>query len=332
MRAELGALLLLAPLCTGCALGSLVKLATGQLEIVNTQVGLERAVVRERDPERRFLLAQVPAAKRFAEEALGLPAGKSYAGYFATEREGMTYVLTASERLQLRAYAWWFPIAGRVEYRSYRDAQEADDAAAELEARGYDTWVSPSRAYSTLGYFRDPISTTMLRDGLPGLIEVLFHELAHARLYVPGDTEWNEALATFVGELGAEQYFARASFAGTRWRNEMRERSARRRAVDDRVAHAYRALERLYASGRPRAQIEAQRLRVFEELTRAILRVRPNDEPAKWRMNNARLVHLGRYSANSERFVRMWRASRGSWTQFWRLAKADSARARARAR
>src|SRR5262245_36770207 len=140
----LAALLLLC----GCGLG---RLAEGQLNLINGQVRLDRAIARERDPERRMLLAEVPRIRRFAAESVGLFPGKSYTGYFETEQKGLTYVVTACERLRLEPYAWWFPIAGRVEYRSYWDEADAIEQARELEAEGYDTWISPSRAYSTLG-------------------------------------------------------------------------------------------------------------------------------------------------------------------------------------
>ncbi len=300
----------------------MAKLAGGQLELINGQRRLDRAIAAEQDPERRALLQAVPDAKRFAQEVLALPTGKSYTGYFATEREGMTYVLTASERTRLHAYAWWFPIVGTVEYRSYYDKREAEAAAAELEARDYDTWVSPSRAYSTLGFFRDPVTTTMMRDGLPSFVDVLFHELAHVRLYVPGHTEWNEALATFVGETGAEQYFARARFANSAWPAQMRKRAAQKHELDILIVGACDGLERLYASGQSRASIEQERTRVFAALERATRRLRPEADPRDWKMNNARLVHFRRYSAGSAQVVQLWQRSGRHWRTFWKLAEA----------
>ncbi|HEX2677674.1 MAG TPA: aminopeptidase [Polyangiales bacterium] len=308
-------------LLAGC---SLVELAGGQLAIIDDQRPLPRAIADERDPERRALLAEVPEARRYAEQVLALDAGKSYTGYYATEREGMTYVVTACERFRFEAYTWWFPIVGSVEYRSYAEAEEAEAAAAELEARGYDTWVAPSRAYSTLGFFRDPISTTMLRDSLPGLVEVIFHELAHVRLYVPGRTEWNEALATFVGETGAEQYFARARFRGTPWPAEMTERTRKKRELDVLVAGAYDDLARAYASGASPASLAAHRTRVFSALTRALTRLHPSHDRKHWAMNNARLMHLRRYSASADQFVKLWEQSGQRWRVFWQLVQAHA--------
>jgi predicted aminopeptidase len=315
----------LAILCSlvlcGCGIG---RLAGGQLELINGQVRLARAIERERDAERRMLLSEVPRILRFAAESVGLFPGKSYTGYFETEQKGLTYVVTACERLRLEPYTWWFPIAGRVEYRSYWEEEDAIDQARELGAQGYDTWISPSRAYSTLGFFRDPVITTMLRDGLPALVDVLIHELAHARLYVPGQTDWNEALASFVGERGAELYFTAARFQGTEFPEQVKARAQRKATFDALVAKAGARLEQLYASGISDADKLRQREQVFVQLQAAIVELFPAEQPDAWRMNNARIVHFLRYSANSGALERLWRDSAANFRRFWTLAEAYS--------
>jgi predicted aminopeptidase len=306
---------------SACSLGDLAR---GQLTLINGQVQLERAIAAEQDPERRVLLQEVPKIRSFAEQVVGLWAGKSYTGYYATDRKGLTFVVTASERLRLMPYSWWFPIAGKVEYRSYWDENDANAQAAELEARGYDTWISASRAYSTLGIFRDPVITTMLRDGLPALVEVLVHELSHAKLYVPGHTDWNEALASFVGERGAERYFEAPRFAGTPYPAEVRTRAERRARFDSMISAAGAQLEELYASAQPRELKLRERERVFAQLSAALQELAPKDDPETWRMNNARIVHFRRYSASNALLAELWRKSDQNFRRFWLLAEAYS--------
>ncbi|HKU39556.1 MAG TPA: aminopeptidase [Polyangiales bacterium] len=307
-----------AALLTACGIG---RLAGGQLALINGQVRLDRAIEREQDPERRRLLAEVPEIRRFAAESVGLFPGKSYTGYYETEAKGLTYVVTACERLRLEPYAWWFPVAGKVEYRSYWDEEDAIAEARDLEAQGYDTWISPSRAYSTLGFFRDPVITTMLRDGLPALVDVLVHELAHARLYVPGHTDWNESLASFVGERGAELYFQAQRFDGSPYREEVTARAQRKAVFDQLVATAGQRLEQLYASSRPDADKLREREAIFVRLQTDIVRVFPKESPETWRMNNARIVHFIRYSANSGRLEALWKRSGQNFRKFWTLAE-----------
>jgi predicted aminopeptidase len=306
---------------SACSLGDL---AGGQLALINGQVRLERAIEVEKDPEIRALLLEVPKIRSFAEQVVGLYAGKSYTGYYATDRKGLTFVVTASERLRLEPYSWWFPVAGKVEYRSYWDEEDAIGQAAELDASGYDTWISPSRAYSTLGIFRDPVITTMLRDGFPALVEVLVHELSHVRLYVPGHTDWNEALASFVGERGAERYFEAPQFAATPYPAEVRERAERRMRFDALISAAVDELEVLYASAKPDALKLREREVVFTQLTAALQILSPHDDPETWRMNNARIVHYERYSASNALLSEMWRASGEDFRRFWLLAEAHS--------
>jgi predicted aminopeptidase len=307
----------------GCGM---LDLAGGQLALINDQVPLARAVAEENDAERRTLLAEVPEILAFAEDVVGLRAGRSYTGYFETERRGLTYVITACAQTEFTPYTWWFPIAGEVEYRSYWAEPDARSQMRELEARGYDVWLSPSRAYSSLGILRDPVATTMLRNGLPAFVEVLVHELSHAKLYVPGHTDWNEALASFVGERGAERYFDAPRFATSPYRTQVRAHAEGRLAFDQAVADAYSELEALYASTRPRAEKLRVRERAFAGLTQRISELYPREDPEQWRMNNARLVHFHRYNANNGVLSAMWKESHENFRQFWRLAEAYARR------
>jgi predicted aminopeptidase len=304
---------------SGC---SLLELAAGQLELINDQVPLARAIEQERDPERRMLLSEVPSILAFAEEIVGLHVGRSYSGYFATERRGLTYVVTACAQTEFTPYSWWFPIVGTVEYRSYWDEADARAEGEALEAQGDDVWVSPSRAYSSLGILRDPISTTMMHDGLPAFVEVLIHELSHAKMYVPGHTDWNEALASFVGERGAERYFEGERFARTGLPERVRQHAQDRALFDRAVAESYDKLDALYASAVPRAQKLREREQTFAALTERIRVLFPREDPSQWQINNARLVHFHRYNANSDVLRSLWNESHQDFRRFWLLAEA----------
>lgn len=321
-RAALGlAVTLCLCLGSGC---TLLPLAGGQLSLINDQVPLRAAIAREPDPDRRRLLAEVPAILAFAEDVVGLRTGSNYSGYFATERSGLTYVLTACERTRFVPYSWWFPIVGTVEYRSYWDEADALAAAAQLEAEGYDTWISPSRAYSSLGILRDPVATTMLRDGLPGLVEVLIHELTHARLFVPGQTAWNEALASFVGELGAERYFSEQRFAGSSYRRLSEQRSQRRLRFDRLIQASYAELDALYTSDLADDRKLAARQARFSALTSELRQLYPDEPQRDLRVNNARLVHFHRYAATGPEIAQLWAKSGENFRRFWLLAEAQA--------
>lgn len=314
-------------LCVLCSLLSgcfFVDAGTAQLDLINRQVPVAEARDREEDAERRWMLAEVPRVLRFAREVMALQPGASYRGYVATEQDGLTYVLSASQRTRFESFTWWFPIAGEVPYKSYFDRADADAAARILEAKGFDTWVSPSRAYSTLGILRDPVVTTMMRDGPIPFVEVLLHELTHAKLYVPGQTEFNEQLASFAAQKGIERYFAAPRFKGTGALEAVAARRARRARVEGEIFATLDALDALYAEGHPDAVVLRRRKRHFVALERALQALLPEADKARLRMNNAALMQYRRYGRSSDYLERLWQDAGGHFRSFWPAARAYS--------
>jgi predicted aminopeptidase len=313
------ALALLAASSSGCYFA---RLGARQLELVNEQRPLPRAIADEHDASRRTMLMMVPALRSFARNTLQLPVGRSYSGYFETEDKGILFVLVASERTRFEPYTWWFPIAGNVSYKSFPRESDARDQAADLGREGYDTWVGPVTAYSTLGFFRDPVTTVMMRKGVVAFVEVLLHEMAHAKLYVRGHTDWNEQLASFVGRKAAAQYL-RTRFADDAvLMAELAAREERRARSDVAVRAALAELDALYASARPEAEILRQREPVFARLSAQLQALHPEAEPAELEINNAHLLQYRRYLVGSEQLERLWQEARASWPQFWALSKA----------
>jgi predicted aminopeptidase len=315
VRGSLLAALLLAP---GCYYA---ELAGRQLELINDQRPLPAALSAETDAERQRLLALVPDLRSFARNTMQLPVGRSYAGYFATEAPGIAFVLVASERTRLRAYTWWFPVVGEVAYKSFVRESDARAAQRELEDGGYDTFVGRVTAYSTLGFFRDPVTTVMMRKGLVPFVEVMLHEMSHARLYVPGHTDWNEQLASLSGRIGAEQYL-RARFGDdARVMQQLEQRRQRRLQLDAAVLATLGELERLYASGQPEPTLLRARRQPFARLERELARLYPEDDPEERVINNAHLLQYRRYLSGADELEQLWVAAHGSWRRFWQLAE-----------
>ncbi len=118
----------------------------------------------------------------------------------------MVWNVTATPEFSMVPKDWWYPVVGRLSYRGYFVEREARRHADELAAQGFDVDVGGVQAYSTLGWFRDPVLNTFVHEPETELAELLFHELAHQRLFVNGDTEFNEAFAEAVGEEGARRW------------------------------------------------------------------------------------------------------------------------------
>jgi predicted aminopeptidase len=139
----------------------------------------------------------------FATQKLGLPGEHQYRRYADLQREKVSWVVCATPEFSMEPKRWWYPLVGKLSYRGYFAESEAKAKAVELRSQGYDVLVSEVNAYSTLGYFHDPLLNTFIHEPEPFLAELLFHELTHQRLYIAGKTEFNEALATTVGQNGA---------------------------------------------------------------------------------------------------------------------------------
>lgn len=144
--------------------------------------------------------------KHFAEIELGLPNNSSYTHYVELKREFPVWNVVAAPEFSVQAQQWCYPVIGCASYRGYFKKSAAEKYARKMQSKGYETMVGGAPAYSTLGWFSDPILPSMLRYGDTDFAETLFHELAHQRLYINGDSNFNEAFATVVGEAGAGRW------------------------------------------------------------------------------------------------------------------------------
>ena len=160
-------------------------------------------------------LKLVLAVREYARDVLKLNVGGSYSSYSYVDRPDLTYILTAAPRTELRPYTWWFLIIGQVPYKGYFSKEDAAVAAKELEDDGYDTNIRTSAAFSTLGWFDDPLLSHLLRYDKVTLAEVVFHELFHNTLYVKGAGAFNESVANFVGGRAAIDFFRDRFGAGS---------------------------------------------------------------------------------------------------------------------
>jgi predicted aminopeptidase len=159
------------------------------------------------DPLTRRKLQIVLAARQYAKDSIRLRANESFTTYSPLDTDTLVLVLSAAYRDRLEPYTWWFPIVGQVPYKGYFDFDAARRAAKQFDRDGYDVYLRPSDAFSTLGWFNDPLlSTSLKRDSLD-LVNTVIHELTHNTFYAPSNTAFNESFAGFVGSRGAAAFF-----------------------------------------------------------------------------------------------------------------------------
>jgi predicted aminopeptidase len=159
------------------------------------------------EPVTRRKLQIVLEARQYARDSIRLRAKESFTTYSRLDKDTLVLVLSAAYRDRLEPYTWWFPIVGRVPYKGYFDFNAARQAAAQFYRDGYDVVLRPSDAFSTLGWFNDPLLSTSLRRDSLDLVVTVIHELTHNTFYAPSSVAFNESFASFVGSRGAAQFF-----------------------------------------------------------------------------------------------------------------------------
>ena len=175
----------------------------------------------------RAKLALVLAARGWAADSLGLDVGESFTTFSALERDTLVLVLSAAHQDRLRFRTWWFPIVGSVPYKGFFDFEAARETGRALHADGYDAYLRPASAFSTLGWFNDPLLSTTLKEDSLELANTVIHESLHNTFYASGSAVFNESFANFVGSRGAAEFLrARgqeraARDVEVRWRDEM---------------------------------------------------------------------------------------------------------------
>lgn len=162
----------------------------------------------------RAKLRLVLDAREFARRSLQLNVGQSFTTFSPLDRDTLVLVLSAAYRDRLEHYRWWFPVVGRVPYKGYFDVGEAIAEERDFQRRGFDTYLRPASAFSTLGWFNDPLVSTTLKSDTLSLANTVIHELTHNTYYAGGQAEFNESFANFVGARGSVDFF--------RWRRQPR--------------------------------------------------------------------------------------------------------------
>lgn len=237
----------------------------GQLEILrksrpNNQVMADAAT----SPTLRRQLEGVERIRRFASANLSLPGNQSYGKYADLGRKHVVWVVYAAPEFSLKPKTWSYPAIGEMDYRGYFREQDSNALAAQLRQQGYEVLVGPVDAYSTLGWFHDPVLNTFVDYPDIDLAETIFHELTHRKVFHSGDTVFNESLANVVAEEGVKRWLRHEGRLADLRHYEGR--LVRRREFYQEVDRSRRQLEILYASGQPVAVMRLRKAAILAKL------------------------------------------------------------------
>jgi len=189
-------------------MGYLVKAAYYQIGLLNQKVSLEHAL---QDPnlseeEKRKIKLSIEV-REFAKKELQLNVDQNFTSFVKLKQPYVNYVVSASPKWRLETYRWSYPIVGKLPYKGYAMETDALEEQNEMIQQGYDTYMRGVSAYSTLGWFKDPLLSSMLRAKDYDLVSTIIHESVHATLFIKGQADFNERLAVFLGNKGMEMYY-----------------------------------------------------------------------------------------------------------------------------
>lgn len=317
------AVLLLLLTVSGCrSLGYYGQAVSGHLWLLLQREPVEAVLARDALPgATREALERAATARDFAVGHLGLETAGSYRDYVALERSHVIWNVFAAPADSLELLQWCFPVAGCVGYRGYFSREAAEREAARLAAQGLDVFTGGVDAYSTLGWFNDPLTTPMLQRPPHALVALIFHELAHQRVYLPGDTAFNESFATFVEQEGLRQWHEEGFGEPDDLQAWISARQ-RRAGFVALVQHHAGQLEELYARGEDAEDVQRRKAEIQHALRANYARLRKCwgvDAYGGWfegPLNNAQLATVGAYHQWVPAFAMLMKSAGGNWPAF----------------
>lgn len=278
----------------------LSQAAGGQLRLMSQARPIEDVIADPETPERtRVLLAEIAGIKAFGAR-MGLDTSRNYKKYVEVPASGTVWFVGAAPPLSFEARSWCFPIAGCFTGLGWFDEAEALRHRDQLLRDGWDAMARPAGAYSTGGWFPDPVVSSMLSpedDAYAWLANVLLHESVHATVLIPDEMYFNEGLAEYVGDALTDVWLVERFGAASAERTAWTVAQAERRVRVDRSFEAFQALDALYKTDKPEAAKLAAKRQIIDKLV---------EDLALWeRPNNASLVELRLYKAHYDGFARL---------------------------
>lgn len=324
----LSGLTLLFPVMVYCSdLGYYAQAVQGHVKILLARRSIDQLLASPTTPPAlRERLRLVLEIRDFASRELHLPENDSYRSYADIKRTDVVYNVVAAPEFSLVPLTWCFPFAGCVSYRGYYDLHEAEAFAAALHGQGFETDLYGVSAYSTLGWFNDPVLNTFLDRPEAALAGLIFHELAHQQLYLKDDSSFSEAFAEVVEAEGVKRWLAsRGKLSPV----VAPEGEGRQKAFIDLLLQSRRELATLYTSGQSAAVMRNEKQEVFNRLRQRYQELRDGawqgysgfDRWFERPVNNARLAAVATYHDRKPPFFALLQRADGDLLRFYRDAR-----------
>lgn len=331
LRIVLTGLVLLGAVSACDSVAYYAQAVSGQASLLWRRQSIERLLADPAlDPGLRQKLNVIQQATDYAEQNLGLSADGSYDSYVELQRRHLVWNVFAAPEFSTQPVSWCFPIAGCVDYRGYFSETAALAYADDLRRQGFDVYVGGVDAYSTLGWFNDPVPSTIIQRPDHQLVALIFHELAHQKLYVPGDTAFNESFASFVSQAGLRDWLEQQG-QSVLFQQSTQDMLEQQRFIDFVLDYRERFAS-LYASGVSVDDMRVQKQQLQEEMRRSWRQLAEQggvvgDRYQGWfnaALNNAQLATVGSYFTWVPAFAALFEQTGQDYTAFYQ-AVADMA-------
>lgn len=299
---------------SACQMGYLMKSGYGQMKLLSSRVPITEAL---QSPElneaekKKLVLAQ--EVRQFAETSLYLKSTQNYTSYVELGRPYVTYVVSAAPKWKLKHHEWSYPFMGKMPYKGYFEEKDAQEEEKELQRKDLDTFMRGVSAYSTLGWFNDPLLSSMLRYDDYDLVNTIIHETVHATLYIKHAADFNERLATFLGNKGAELFYLQKEGINSPTLKEIKNKNEDNRLFSQFISTELKELEKWYENLPPSErseEIRQERIRLiqkrFSKNLHPLLRTKGLQKFSEIKLNNARLLVYKTYMQDLEDFQKLY--------------------------
>lgn len=305
-------------------MGYLMKSGYGQMKLLSSRQPIEEALQNsqlEESKKRKLRLAQ--EAREFSEKELNLKATKNYTSYVELGRPYVTYVVSAAPKWELTHYQWSYPFMGKMPYKGYFNESDSIEEETELQKENLDTYMRGVSAYSTLGWFNDPILSSMLSYDDYDLVNTIIHETVHATLYIKHAADFNERLATFLGNKGAEQFYLKKEGAESPTLKQIRMENEDQTLFSQFISTELKELAKWYKELPISERSEEKRKRrihhIQEKFTQELQPQLKSDSFKKFpdlNLNNARLLVYKTYMQDLGDFQKLYELLDQNYSRF----------------
>ncbi len=310
-----------------CQLGYLTKSAYNQLSLLNQRVPIEDALA---DPaisnEEKVKLHLSQDVRLFSENRLKLNVKKNYSTFVKLDRPYVSYVVSASPKWTLETHYWSFPIVGKVPYKGYFSEADAKDEGESLKEENLDVYIRGVSAYSTLGWFKDPLLSSMLRYKNHDLVNTIIHESVHATLFIKNEADFNERLATFLGNKGMEIYYQQKEGNDSETLKQAKKENADEKLFSSFITAEIKDIEKWYQNQKDQKE-DLRQARLNEIKAHFVEKVKPfllTDNYLKFDsidLNNARIIVYKTYLQDMSDLEELYQLNDSSFVKFFETVK-----------